>query len=198
MRVSQILSVLVIGLFLGAGALVAEDCCAHNVHSHDALHGALNHQDTLAAGGAHHAQTGHCRTHGCTASSGQGSHADPSCGHDVGHNAYCAKTCTAHHATCKAACTLDHAKSCGNDMGQKDCKVHACGRDCQASTQKCAHCGHSHCGEHAFACHTSHHHVVGTHACAHTGCNDHCHVDGLRPELRNKVEEVRHHHVVRG
>lgn len=198
MRVSQILSVLVIGLVIGAGALVADDCCAHNVHSHDALHGALTHQDQRAAGAAHQG-AGHCREHGCAATAGTGNHADNQCGHDTAHHSYCAKTCNAHHATCKAACTLDHSKNCGNDMGQKDCGVHGCNRNCQTAAQKCAHCGHSHCGTDGnFTCHTAHHHVVGTHACNHQGDNEHCHVDGLRPELRNKVEEVRHHHMTRG
>lgn len=197
MRSFQILAVLVVGLILGAGALVAATCCTHDVHSHDALHGAVTHQDAHAAAASHHG-AGHCRSHGCTPASGQGSHADPACGHDTQHQAYCTKNCSAHRATCKSGCSLDHAKGCSTDLGQKDCSTHACSRDCGASAQKCAHCGHSHCGNHSWACHTTHHHVVGTHACAHTGCGEHCHVDGLRPELRNKVEEVRHHHTVRG
>ena len=174
------------------------DCCNYNNCSHDALHGAYTHIDKLSANAANSGH-GHCREHGCAATAGSSTHVDVHCAHDMGHQAYCAANCSAHHASEKAACGADHGKDCGQVAAvAKDCTEHACTRDCDHATQKCPHCGHSHCGLHGWACHTTHHHIVSTHACAHQGCDEHCHVDGLRAELRAKVEEVRLHHQLRG
>jgi hypothetical protein len=198
MLTPRMLAVAAIALTFAAGSAFAAVCCGHNPHGHETLHGTIVHQDVQSAGAAH-TGAGHCRNHGCGHAAGHtcGNHGDQPCQHDLSHNSYCAKNCSAHHATCQAPCSTEHAKDCGDHVGRQGCQRHACGRDCDQATQKCAHCGHSHCGDHAWNCHTTHHHVVASHSCQHEGCNTHCHTDGLRPELRSKVEEVRMHHLSR-
>jgi hypothetical protein len=190
--------VLVVCLVGASAGFAQTSCCDHNDCSHDTLHGAYTHQDALSAKASCHG-AGHCRVHGCAQTAGTSTHADKACVHDMPHNSYCAHNCSAHHATERAACSVDHTKDCGNDMGYKTCQTHQCAWNCDSHQEKkCSKCGHVHCGLHAWACHTSHHHVVSTHACNHPGCDQHCHVDGLRTELRSKVEEVRLHAKLRG
>jgi hypothetical protein len=181
-----------VAVVVAASPAWAALCCTHNACSpHEALHGTIVHKDLQSAGPAHGGK-GHCTGHGheaapCT------DHKEKTCNHDLPHNSYCAKNCSAHASSPVTACGNDHQKDCGDHLGNAGCQRHACSRDCDAAAQKCAHCGHSHCGDHAWKCHTTHHHTVATHSCNHNGCRSHCHTDGLRQELRGKVEEVRWH-----
>lgn len=185
------LLLLVVALVAATSPAWAALCCSHNPCGHESLHGYVVHIDKQSA---QHACTGngHCTGHGHVAAP-CGNHTDKKCNHDLPHNSYCAHNCSAHVASHVKDCGTDHAKDCGDHLGYQGCQRHACTRDCDAATQKCAHCGHSHCGEHAWNCHTAHHHVVSSHSCYHNGERAHCHTDGLRPELRQKVEEVRWH-----